>query len=878
MELIERDDELEQLHARLQAVVEGRGSTVLVSGEAGAGKTALLHRALADSPLALTLHQGACEALSTPRPLGPFVDMAQSFPDTPVLPDELADALHQAQVDNGLFPAFAGYLAEPPLPKVVVVEDLHWADGATLDLFKYLARRIVTLGAVLIGSYRAEALSPDHALQRMLGEIPAGDTLRLDLAPLTPEGVAHLARIAGRRADRLHEVTRGNPFFVSEVLSAPEAERVPASVRDVVLSRLAQLSPAGRRVAEWVSVSPTSMELEILDRLGGDAELVAATDECTARGLLLRERRHLAYRHELARRAVLDALPPARRAQMHNQLFEALEARGNTALARLIHHAAEAGRDDAVRALGPRAAEVAKAARAHRDAAALLEQALETRELLSTRERARLLEAYAEECALIGLSEQGRQAASEALAAYESLGDMLGQGRALVSVGYFAETPQAEYETVERARRILEALPPSAALVSAYTLLAFVVVYTDPLAARALGERALEVAELIGEPASLARALNALGTIELGFDYGERALELCERGLELALEHRAGVDVASTFTNLLTRALLAHDYDRLFSYAARAEAHFLETDVDAWIGGVYARRARAWLEIGRWHEAEVDLERLARLPALRGYQLGFGEVIRTLLRQRRLGPDLEVWPELVERPCEMRPPAIASGWAEAAWLAGNGALARDVVARFVDVADASGEAWLVGALVIWQHRCGSALPELRTELPEPYALEVAGRARAAAQAWLALGCCYDAALALLGGDAACITEALMELERIGADAVAERARRLLKAQGERVPRGPYRRSREDPLGLTARQRQVCDLLSEGLTNPEIAERLHRSVRTVESHVAAVYAKLAVGSRRELLERLRDAAAGEPAEPVASGGSGTGKIG
>ena len=161
----------------------------------------------------------------------------------------------------------------------------------------------------------------------------------------------------------------------------------------------------------------------------------------------------------------------------------------------------------------------------------------------------------------------------------------------------------------------------------------------------------------------------------------------------------------------------------------------------------------------------------------------------------------------------------------------------------------------MGQLACWLQRAGGTPPQIAQALPAPCALELEGDLRAAARAWAELGCDYLQALALLGGDVADVRQALALLDGLGAAPAARVARRRLRALGVRaVPRGPSTRTRVDPLGLTAREREVLQLLAQRLSNRAIAERLHRSERTVENHVAALLGKLGAASRTEAAER------------------------
>jgi DNA-binding CsgD family transcriptional regulator len=195
----------------------------------------------------------------------------------------------------------------------------------------------------------------------------------------------------------------------------------------------------------------------------------------------------------------------------------------------------------------------------------------------------------------------------------------------------------------------------------------------------------------------------------------------------------------------------------------------------------------------------------------------------------------------------------AAACAEAAWLRGDALAARSAAGPALEHALSVGDAWRAGELAAWLARSGAAPQAPSCALAGPYALEAAGRVREAADAWAGLGCPHEEALALCGGDEACLRVAVERFEQLGAAPAAEAARRMLRSRGARgVPRGPLARTRTDPLGLTARERQVHDLLLQGLSNAAIAGRMHRSERTVEHHVAAVYAKLGVRSRAALI--------------------------
>ena len=231
MELVEREQCLAELAKCLATAVRDGGCIAFLEGEAGVGKTALLQE-FCRRQHEVPVLWGACDALFTPRPLAPLHDIAR----------QTQGAL-LAAVNSGATPAviFAAALHElERTPALVVFEDVHWADEATLDLLKYLGRRIHRTHALLAVSYRNDELGPRHPLRFVIGDSPRASTCRMPLAPLSEAAVTQLASQAGRPVKGLYSITGGNPFFVTEVL-ATAAETVPVTVRDAVLARAVRL-------------------------------------------------------------------------------------------------------------------------------------------------------------------------------------------------------------------------------------------------------------------------------------------------------------------------------------------------------------------------------------------------------------------------------------------------------------------------------------------------------------------------------------------------------------------------------------------------------------------------------------------------------------
>ena len=361
MRLLEREHPLDLLDERARRSVAGHGSVVLVAGEAGIGKTVLL-RAFVEQSRAQPLW-GMCDSLSTPRPLGPLRDVADE------LGPPVSALLRGTAAQHEIFAAVLDALRARP--RVFVVEDLHWADEATLDLVRFLARRIAALPLLLVLSYR-DALGVDHPLSPVLGDLVASpDACRLQLTPLSRSAVAALLDGHGLDPADVHRRTAGNPFFLSQILAQPDAP-MPASVRDAVLARTAGLAPPVRHCLELLSCTPEPVGPELLDALGVSTATVGVL---ATTGLIDRHGPGVAFRHEIARSAILGATVPGSEAALHAAMIDALETVGGDPSV-LAHHAAAAGDVARVLRYAPAAAAEASRSGAHREAVAFSEAAL----------------------------------------------------------------------------------------------------------------------------------------------------------------------------------------------------------------------------------------------------------------------------------------------------------------------------------------------------------------------------------------------------------------------------------------------------------------------------------------------------------------------
>ena len=363
-----------------------------------------------------------------------------------------------------------------------------------------------------------------------------------------------------------------------------------------------------------------------------------------------------------------------------------------------------------------------------------------------------------------------------------------------------------------------------------------------------------------GAEECLAYALNTVASAHLRSQDVPEAWDLLQRSRDIALEHGLESHAARALLQIASLSLMHRRYADVEVACERGLAFSESHDLDIYLVPFHVRRGYALLETGQWDAADARIVTMQQAATLSRSDIGNTTTLLRLIDLRR-GRDRSqpYWNEMIDG---KRAIGVGHWFAplpvaccEAAWLSGEDAQVRRIASEALRLALPSGEGWSIGQLACWLRRAGGARPLVAQALPAPCELELQGDVRSAALAWAAIGCSYQQALALLGGDPTDLRRALALLDDLGAAPAARIARRRLRALGVRgVQRGPSTRTRVDPLGLTAREREVLHLLAQRLSNRAIAQQLHRSERTIENHVAALLAKLGVASRSQAVER------------------------
>src|ERR1700760_4881591 len=688
---------------------------VLVAGEAGVGKSALVEQVQADLADA-SWYWGACDGLFTPRPLGPLFDIAAK------LGGELLELCRADAPREELFGALLRQVSAPDaqhpetLP-VVVVEDVHWADEATIDLLRFLGPRIRDAPVLLIVTYRDDGLAADDPLQLALGDLASQRSVRrVGLTPLSTGAVQAMAGGSATEAAALHELTGGNPFYLTQVIAAQfiaaGTDQVPASARDAVLARAARLSPRARAVLDTAALIGTRVEFPLLAAVTDGS--TAAVGEPIAGGLLTGAGAGLKFRHEIARLAVQDAVPAHRRGLAHRAVLDALgRVGGDGDEARMAFHAEGAGDGPGGLRCATAAAGRASALGAHREAAAQYERALRFAADSEPGPLARLYDGFGYEAGLLGRWPDAVDAREQALARWRRAGDDLRAGdswRCLASALAAMSRGADALAAARGALGLLEPLGPTTELAWACAVLAALqMAHYEHTEAIELARRAQAVAGPRELTEVLSHALNteACSLQATGGDW----VTPMGRALDLALAGPNDVVTGRAYANFFANYVADRDFAPAERYFTDGVAWCDDRDLASLATFIRGERASMLVRTGRWDEATaVAGDLLGRGGPSSGTRLGPLTALGTIRARRgdagvRTAPDEGIGhADGPGEPQWIVPVRLAR--AEAHWLAGDLAAAAREAEQADDLVADCGH-WDRGAIAVWLRRTGS---------------------------------------------------------------------------------------------------------------------------------------------------------------------------
>ena len=855
--LLERDHLLEELSDHLNAARDRSGSLVLLAGEAGSGKTSLTRAFIKTAGQRALILFGACDPLSTPRPLSPLIDFATDE-------DSGLKELFDGDPDNiEIFNRVLERVRHTIRPIIMVIEDIHWADQATLDFLRFIGRRIGDSKAVVVCTYRDDEIGSDHPLRPILGQLaPLTSTRRLAVPPLSKHAVGELADGSAVDADELHRITGGNAFFVTEVIAGGES--LPSSVQDAVLDRVARLEPRSREVVEAVSIAPRSLGVEEVMHLIGVTP--RQVDSAVAAGVILGDGTSLRFRHDLARSAVEKSIPPARRFALHRKMIALLLQDQPQDNARLAHHAIAAEEADLILQYAPRAARDARQRGAHKEAVSLFEAALAWHDRLDDDDEAAMRVELANELGIIDRRLEAWESIDLAVEHYRRSGNESALAAALVphtGARWRFEDSSRLRKALGDAVDILEKKEPDTELARAH--LAYGYHYMLARKGRE-ASRHLAMAQAIAVEAEsrelfwTIRMLEGTTALVVGrTDEGIRTLKDLAR--QAAISGQRDEEILALMM-LGSGAGEVRQYEEAIPALELGIEHGLDIDQDYLVSYCRAWLARVGFEQGRWEEAVSYASLVDRETSFRagiGVLTGLSALGR--VRVRRGDPDglalLEEMTKLAQNHALQHGWNAVCGLAEYHWLNGASAEMRPVLEDIYTRALETDSEWAKGEIGYWMWKSG-AIHAPAEAAAEPFALQISGEWEKAAEAWEEIGCPYEVGLALSEGDEDAMLRALGIFDSLGAEPAGNLVRSRLRDLGaDRIPRGPTKETASNPAGLTNRQLEVLELVTAGLSNGEIAKRLFLSKKTVEHHVAAIYSKLGVGSRAKAIAKASD---------------------
>jgi len=850
MELIERGIFLTTLQSQFADVMEGEGRCVFLSGEAGIGKTSLIKTFCNEIKNRCNIYQGICDALFTPRPLAPLYDVLLQMGKS--IPESNIDSTNR----TAFFTNFYQELNDRTEVNLVVFEDIHWADEATLDFIKFFARRISQLKCLFILTYRDTEIHFGHPLRNIMGQLNPDSFMRIELQPLSRQAVGKMAEERGYNGEDVYRITNGNPFYVTEIL-ASYSEGVPDNIKDSILSVYNKMNEKTKHVWQILSVLPTAFEMNYLDKM--DASYLPAVQNCIDSKILVVDKGRILFKHELYRRTIESSLSPLARIALNKKILDLLleSFEENDAPERIIHHAKNANEYELVVKYAPMAARQAASVGAHIEAARLYLTAIEYYQDNDEDTLLQFYESYAYECYLTNQAKEAIIYTNRALDIWKKKNDIekIGNSMRLLSrLWWWSGNWHRAENFAKEAIEILESQPSSKAKAMAYSNLAQLKMLTEKLdECLYWGEKAIAIARELNDEETLSHALNNVGTVQMTQGSMEKGNELLQQSLAIALKNSYNEHAARAYTNLGCNSVMLKNYkeaEKLFEEGIRYSE---DRDLDAWSSYMMSWTARLKLETGCWKEAsniaEILLKNENQTPIIRIIVL----VIAATIKMRRGEEDalrqlMDAKTMASQSMESQRILPVLSAILEYEWITGSMVIDNELLDAVKTKVVSSDTVYGNGEFVFWLKKARKQTLTVK-KMEENYNADSPTSALKAATFWERAGSPYQQALVLFETNDENKRKAISIVQRLGATAVYERMKFEMRRSGiKNIPRGIRKATQSNPEFLTERELDVLRLLQEGLHNKEIAARLFISAKTVDHHISAILYKLEVNSR------------------------------
>jgi DNA-binding CsgD family transcriptional regulator/tetratricopeptide (TPR) repeat protein len=932
---IGRESEIDSIRGLIDQLQAGHGTTVLITGEAGIGKSRLVAEARAHAlSHGVRVLPGAAFELDGAAPYAPIADLFRTFlRDTH--PQQALSAVHQADSNwprllQGLLLAFDQLIKASPT--LVVIEDIHWADEASLDLLLHLARSAPVQPLLLVLTLRSEDASQSAIDLRTTLE---RHRLITELA-LTPLGAEDVAVMVGsllghappaQTTQTIIDLTEGNPFFVEEVVRTTLARSpgrflqgavgVPRTVRDAVQRRVHRLGEPARQVLEVAAIAGRRFDFELLQRVLriSERELLSIVKELIAAHLVVEDAdNRFAFRHALTRQAVYADLLGRERRGLHTDVLAALEQTEAPAVEELAYHAYSAGEWTRAVSYGAQAGRRALSMHAPRAAVEHFGRSLEAAQKLGQPAAAEVLRGRGQAHHGLGEFESARADYEAALAAATASGDqhltweslvdlnLLWSSRDYALAGEYAERSLAAARELNdmsciarsldrvgnwhmntgrvlqaltcqrQALEVLESVGDRRGVADTLSLLGMSSAFVDSEQSASYYARAIPLAREFDNRQDLVTAL-VMRVLASGFYYGDTFAPAPTDPAQSELDALEAIQLAQSMEwpagESFARWELAlwcgthGQYARAFELASGGLRIAEEIEHTQWIAAGLCSLGALYVDVLLPEPARPLLERalgLAReLGSLVWARYAAARLAQTFTHERDFAKADAVLHDELRVDTPMDSATERQLWCARADLL----LAHGGAREALQIAERLAASLTAGKVAprLWILR-GAALTGLRSfESAEPLldaAIHASQAADLRSHEWRAHAA-YARLLRLRGRRDEAVREVQLARTVVSdvAAAITDNSTRtsFLERAFQQIPHSGVaseRRARKESSGgLTGREREVAGLISEGLSNRAIAERLVVSERTVESYVSNIMAKLGFSARTQI---------------------------
>ncbi len=860
-QLIERDVFLSQLMVGFKNMEKGEGHCFFIMGEAGIGKTSLVKVFLKELDDNCMSFVGACDSLFTPRPLAPLYDIALQ------IKEGLADNIESIPSRSALFTKFIKELSDLKKPIVLVFEDIHWADEATLDFIKFFARRISRLKCLFVLTCRNNDLNTIHGFKNLISDLSIDSFTRLQLPPFTREAVNILASEKGFNASNLYDISRGNPFYVTEII-ASYSIGIPENIKDSVLSVYHHQEVQTKALWEFLAVIPEGLELNRFIKTDPLWQL-AIENSLTATIIEIRSGK-IYFKHELYRRTIEESLSPFKRIALNKKILELFLNDFIQAddIERIVHYAKNANEYHLVVEYAPIAAKKAASVGAHVEASKLYFTAIEYYDGQDKSLLLNFYEAYTYECYLTNQIKEAIIYQGKVLRLLQQkkevnqidISEMSNCLRFLSRLWWFEGNRDEAEKYGQQAIQLLEAAPDSSVKAMAFSNMSQLKMLSGEFEKSIeFGNLAIAMAKKIKNDEILSHALNNVGSSMWEFNMNDRTgLKILIESLEIALKHSLHEHAARAYTNIISSCISCKEYALAKEYLQAGLIYCEERDLDSWTKYKLSMKAGMLLEIGDWEEALTISNNLLINP-FQTVIVKIGALVVKARIEMRIGkPEVpsilnEVLSiALITKEYRRIVPVMIACF-EYEWLNASQILGITEIEQAILLVKQSSNIILNNEFAYWLNKSGRSKIEL-SELYTPYKLLAEGKPKLAANYWHKAERPFENALALAESDEKDKREALIIMQQLNAVVVSQKLKLEMRHAGlKKIPRGKRDSTKANILELTNRELEVLQLLNGGTQNKEIAATLFISAKTVDHHISSILFKLGTPSRAKAVE-------------------------